>query len=50
VPQPDESLGLVKPDYSFAFKTWIGDNGVETLVWSFKGELDLSTWTSPPQS
>jgi hypothetical protein len=33
-------LGLVKPDYSFAFKTWIGENGVETLVWSFKGELE----------
>ena len=37
VPQPDESLGLVKPDYSFAFKPWIGECGVETLVWSFQG-------------
>lgn len=37
VPQPDESCGLTKPDWTFALKDWIGDDGVETLVYSFEG-------------
>lgn len=28
-----------KPDFSFAFKDWIA-GGVETLMWSFRGERD----------